>query len=126
MNLAHVKQELLYVALASMHTQRSIAAHIISTVTGCGCWLLNRSTTGGEVVLTQLCTALSAAACAGADDQPYVVKVYPYAVSAALLQLGRSGLLRLGLPGVWWGLVGYYLVLLAGFGGRFFVFRARI
>jgi hypothetical protein len=80
----------------------------------------------GQLVLTQLCAALSASACAGADDQPYVVKVYPYAVSAALLQLGCSGLSGLGLPGVWWGLVGYYLVLLAGFGGRFFVFRARI
>ncbi|WIA21753.1 hypothetical protein OEZ85_000915 [Tetradesmus obliquus] len=62
----------------------------------------------------------------GADDQPFVVKVYPYAVAAALLQLGRAWLLGLGLPGVWWGLVGYYLVLLAGFGGRFFVFRGRI
>jgi hypothetical protein len=55
-----------------------------------------------------------------------VVKVYPYAVAAALLQLVRSGLYGLGLPGVWWGLVGYYAVLLAGFGGRFFVFRGRI
>lgn len=62
----------------------------------------------------------------GADDQPFVVKVYPYAVAAALLQLGRAWLRGLGLPGVWWGLVGYYLVLLAGFGGRFFVFRGRI
>jgi hypothetical protein len=68
----------------------------------------------------------AACAAAGADDQPYVVKVYPYAVAGALLQLGRAGLRGLGLPGVWWGLVGYYLVLLAGFGGRFFVFRSRI
>lgn len=61
-----------------------------------------------------------------ADDQAYVVKVYPLAVATALAQLARTAHGGLGLPGVWWGLAGYYFVLLVGFAGRFFVFRSKI
>lgn len=59
---------------------------------------------------------------AAADDSAYVVRTYPFAAGAALLQLAATGLLRpLGfgtLAGIWWGLCLYYAVLLVAFGAR--------
>ncbi len=58
---------------------------------------------------------------AGADEAPYVVKVYPCAVVTCLTWLIHASRSDLGLTGVWWGLALYYLVLLMGFSWRYFV-----
>lgn len=61
-----------------------------------------------------------------ADDQPFVVRMYPCAVAAALLQLGWGYWAGSGLPGVWMALMVYYLVLLIGFAGRYWIFRGKL
>lgn len=62
----------------------------------------------------------------GADDSAYVVKVYPWAVVCCLTQLALTTFYVGQLTGVWWGLAIYYLVLLLGFAGRFWGWRAKI
>lgn len=61
-----------------------------------------------------------------AEEQPYVVRMYPCAVAAALLQLARGYWADAGLPAVWMALMTYYLVLLVGFAGRYWVFRGKL
>lgn len=61
-----------------------------------------------------------------ADEQPFVVRMYPWAVAGALLQLARCNWLDLGLPGVWVALMTYYLVLLVGFAARYWVYRGKL
>lgn len=61
-----------------------------------------------------------------ADDQPFVVRVYPCAVAAALMQLARCYWAGMGLPGVWVALMTYYLVLLVGFAARYWVYRGKL
>lgn len=61
-----------------------------------------------------------------ADEQPYVVRMYPLAVASALLQLARGYWAGAGLPGVWVALMTYYLVLLLAFAGRYWVYRGKL
>lgn len=61
-----------------------------------------------------------------ADEQPFVVRMYPVAVAAALTQLARGYWAGAGLPGVWVALMTYYLVLLVGFAGRYWVYRGKL
>jgi Na+-driven multidrug efflux pump len=61
-----------------------------------------------------------------ADEQPYTVRVYPWAVGAALALLAVGSWAGGGLPGVWLALTTYYLVLLVGMGARYFVYRGRL
>jgi hypothetical protein len=63
------------------------------------------------------------------DEAGYVVRTYPFAAGAALLQLGLTGLLHPRAPGtlagIWWGLCLYYAVLLASFGGRLTLWKTN-
>ena len=61
-----------------------------------------------------------------ADEQPFVVRMYPVAVAAALTQLARGYWAGAGLPRVWVALMTYYLVLLVGFAGRYWVYRGKL
>ena len=69
---------------------------------------------------------LAAAVCVGADDNAYVVKVYPLAVAVCLVELAITAAHDRGLTGVWWGLWIYYLVLLLGFAHRFWFRRNKL
>lgn len=61
-----------------------------------------------------------------ADEQPYVVRVYPWAVLGALSLLGAGYWSASGLPGVWLALMVYYLVLLVGFVARYWWYRGEL
>lgn len=56
-----------------------------------------------------------------AEQQHFVVRMYPPAVGAALGLLAAGYWADAGLPGVWLALMSYYLVLLVGFMARYFL-----
>jgi hypothetical protein len=84
---------------------------------------LGRHSSCADAVAAGCCRCLGGA---GADENAYVVKVYPVAVAGCLLQLGHTVVSGSGLTGVWWGLFIYYLGLLLGFANRFWFHRGHL
>jgi Na+-driven multidrug efflux pump len=77
-------------------------------------------------MLSLACNSALEGCLLAADEQAYVIRMYPWAVGTALLLLGAGYWSDAGLPGVWLGLMAYYLVLLVGFAARYWLYRGRL